>query len=102
MEVPTVERELLPVTFCSMATAGLIPTMESTSGLSKRPKNWRAYEDRLSTYLLWPSAKSVLKAKLLFPEPLNPVSTTSLFLGIETEMFFKLCTRAPLIMIWVL
>ena len=33
----------------------------------------------------------------LFPEPLTPVKTVSLFLGISTLMFFKLCSLAPLI-----
>jgi hypothetical protein len=32
-----------------------------------------------------------------FPEPETPVTTTSLFLGMETSMFFRLWTLAPLI-----
>jgi hypothetical protein len=39
----------------------------------------------------------VSKARLDFPDPDNPVSTTSLFLGIFTSKFFKLCKEAPLI-----
>src|SRR5690606_19147455 len=31
-----------------------------------------------------------------------PVMTTSLFFGIATSIFFRLCTRAPLMIIWVL
>ena len=31
-----------------------------------------------------------------FPEPDTPVSTTSLLCGMSTEMFFRLCTLAPL------
>jgi hypothetical protein len=41
----------------------------------------------------------VSKASEDFPEPLNPVITTSLLRGIESVMFFRLCSRAPLIMI---
>jgi hypothetical protein len=32
-----------------------------------------------------------------FPDPETPVTTINLFRGISTEMFFKLCTLAPLI-----
>ena len=35
-------RGLLVITFCSMAMAGLMPLMRSTSGFSRRPRNWRA------------------------------------------------------------
>ena len=31
-----------------------------------------------------------------FPEPDTPVTTTSLFRGMATETFCRLCTRAPL------
>src|SRR3954454_3159417 len=37
----------------------------------------------------------VSKARLDFPEPESPVTTMSLSRGISTEMFFRLCTRAP-------
>src|SRR5882762_385067 len=37
----------------------------------------------------------VSKASEDFPEPLSPVMTVKLFRGISTEMFFKLCWRAP-------
>ena len=30
-----------------------------------------------------------------FPEPLSPVITVSVFRGISTLMFFRLCWRAP-------
>ena len=33
----------------SMATAGAMFSMRSTSGLAMRPRNWRAYDERLST-----------------------------------------------------
>src|SRR6476620_3478887 len=37
----------------------------------------------------------VSKARLDFPEPESPVTTTSLSRGISTEMFFRLWTRTP-------
>src|ERR1019366_8520910 len=37
----------------------------------------------------------VSNARLLLPEPDRPVTTISLSRGISTEMFFRLCTRAP-------
>src|SRR5579864_5116814 len=37
----------------------------------------------------------VSKARLDLPEPDRPVTTTSLSRGISTEMFLRLCTRAP-------
>jgi hypothetical protein len=40
--VPTVERGLRLVVFCSMEMAGESPSMESTSGRSIWSRNWRA------------------------------------------------------------
>jgi hypothetical protein len=37
--VPTVERLVLVGFFCSIATAGAIPSIESTSGFSIRSRN---------------------------------------------------------------
>src|SRR5207248_11666769 len=37
----------------------------------------------------------VSKARLDFPEPDSPVMTTRLSRGISSEMFLRLCTRAP-------
>src|SRR5690606_19148466 len=91
------ERALVVFTFCSMATAGAIPLIYSTLGLSNLPKNCLAYEERLSTYLLCPSAYNVSKAKDDFPEPERPVTTTNLFLGMATSISFRLCSPAPLI-----
>ena len=66
-----------------------------------RPRNWRAYELRLSTYMRCPSAKSVSKASDDFPEPDKPVITTSLFRGMATLRFLRLLTRDLLItMYW--
>src|SRR5579863_103939 len=35
------------------------------------------------------------KARLDFPEPESPVTTLRVLRGISTEMFFRLCWRAP-------
>jgi hypothetical protein len=51
------------------------------------PKNCLAYEDRDSTYLLWPSAYRVLKAREDLPLPDTPVNTTSLFFGISRFIY---------------
>jgi hypothetical protein len=47
--VPTVERGLVLVVFCSIEMVGVSPRMRSYFGLSICPRNWRAYEERLST-----------------------------------------------------
>jgi len=90
-----VDLGFLEVVFWSIDIAGDRPSIFSTSGFSIIPKNCLAYEDKLSTYLLWPSAYNVSNAKDDFPEPERPVTTTNLFLGISIFMFFKLCTFAP-------
>jgi hypothetical protein len=41
----------------------------------------------------------VSKAREDLPDPDNPVITTSLFLGIFTSKFFRLCNAAPVIVI---
>ena len=73
--------------------------MLSTSGLFVCPKNCLAYADKLSTYLLCPSAYIVSKARDDLPEPESPVKTMSLSLGIVKFIFFKLFSLAPLITI---
>ena len=73
--------------------------MASTSGLFIICKNCLAYADKLSTYFLCPSEYIVSNAKVDFPEPLTPVITTSLFLGISKLIFFRLCSLAPFITI---
>jgi hypothetical protein len=40
--VPTVERGLREVVFCSIAIAGDSPLIESTSGFCISSRNWRA------------------------------------------------------------
>jgi hypothetical protein len=37
----------------------------------------------------------VSNASELFPDPLKPVITVNVFLGISTLIFFRLCWRAP-------
>ena len=54
--VATVDLGLRMLTFCSMAMAGGMPSMSSTSGLFILPRNCRAYDDRLSAKRRWPSA----------------------------------------------
>ena len=84
------------MTFCSMAMAGGTPSMESTSGLLILPRNWRAYEERLSAKRLCPSAKRVSKAREDLPEPELPVTTTNFPRGISTVRSLRLFTLAPL------
>lgn len=45
---------------------------------------------------LWPSAKMMSKAKEDLPEPDTPVRTVICWWGMETEIFFRLCSRAPM------
>src|SRR5262245_40342119 len=93
--VPTVDRGLRDVDFWSMETAGERPSMKSTSGLSICPRNCRAYADSDSTYLRWPSAKIVSKARLDLPEPESPVNTIIESRGRSSETSLRLCSRAP-------
>src|SRR3954470_7202540 len=88
-----------PALRCSIAIAGERPSMKSTSGFSRRSRNCLAYAERLSTYRRCPSAYKVSKASEDLPDPLNPVMTTSFSRGISTWRFFRLCWRAPLILI---
>src|SRR3989338_8810989 len=93
--VATVERGLLERLFWSIEIAGERPTISSTSGFCICLRNWRAYAERDSTYRRCPSAKIVSKASDDFPEPESPVITVSLFRGIDTLTFLRLCMRAP-------
>jgi hypothetical protein len=47
--VPTVERGLCEVAFCSIEIAGESPSIRSTSGFSISCRNCRAYADSDST-----------------------------------------------------
>ena len=71
------------------------PSIESTSGFCIWSKNWRAYAERLSMYLRWPSAKMVSNASELLPLPLTPVITTRQSRGMVTSTPLRLCSRAP-------
>src|SRR3989304_202621 len=82
-----------------MEIAGESPSILSTSGLSITPKNCRAYDERDSTYRRWPSAYRVSNANEDFPDPESPVMTTRRLRGNSTRTFFRLCARAPSIMI---
>src|SRR6202171_5859027 len=91
--VPTVDRGLREVVFCSIEIAGDSPSIESTSGFSICSRNWRAYAESDSTYRRCPSAKIVSKASEDLPEPDTPVTTTSRLRGMSQEMFWRLCWR---------
>src|SRR3989339_924404 len=97
--VATVERGLFERLFWSIEIAGESPTISSTSGFCIWRRNWRAYDESDSTYLLWPSAKIVSNAKEDFPEPEIPVKTIILLRGISTVIFLRLCVLAPLTII---
>ena len=60
-----------------------------------------AYAEKVSIYLLCASEYIVSNAKEFFPEPETPYITTNLFLGIFKEIFLRLLTFAPLILISV-
>ena len=49
----------------------------------------------LSKKRRWPSAKRMSKARVDLPEPLRPVTTTMPSRGMSTEIFLRLCSRAP-------
>ena len=68
--------------------------MLSTFGLSSRPRNRLAYDDKDSTYLRCPSAKIVSKTNVLLPDPEGPVTTTSLSRGISTSIDLRLFSSA--------
>src|SRR6185295_395664 len=93
--VATVERAFFTEFFCSMAMAGRMPSIWSTSGRSIRSRNCRTYVDIDSTNRRCPSAYSVLKASDDFPDPDGPVTTVSCRCGMSTETFLRLCVRAP-------
>lgn len=96
--MPTVDLGFLKNVFWSTDIEGERPSIESTSGLSRFPVNCLAYEDKDSIYLLCPSAKIVSKASDDLPDPLRPVITDILFLGISTSTFLRLFCLAPFIL----
>ena len=89
--MPIVDLGLLVVDFCAIAIAGQIPFILSTFGFCNFPRNWRAYDERLSIYLLCPSENKVSNAKDDLPLPETPEITMSCFFGMLIEIFLRLC-----------
>lgn len=88
--VPTVERGFkLAAGDWGIKTAGEAPVIRVTSGF-RIPCIPMA-----SRYSRWHSVKSTSMSRVDFPEPERPVKTTSLFLGMDRDMSFKLPSRAP-------
>src|SRR5262245_13655972 len=100
--VPTVERGLEPTVFWSIDTTGESPFTKSTSGFLSCPTKRFANVDIDASKRRCPSAYSVSNASDDLPEPLTPVTTTSLSRGISTSTFCRLFSRAPRIWIVVL
>src|SRR4051794_36321531 len=71
------------------------PMIVSTCGLL----NAQVTHPSDSRYCRWLSLCSVSNASVDLPDPDRPVNTTSWFLGMLNVIFFKLCSRAPLIVI---
>ena len=65
-----------------------------------RPDNILAYDESDSIYRLCPSAYMVSKASDDLPDPESPVNTRNLFLGNFRFIFFRLCSRAPWIVMY--
>src|SRR5512139_1582294 len=99
--VPTVERGFEPTVFWSIDTTGERPLTKSTSGFLSWPTKRFANVDIDARRRRCPSAYTVSNASDDLPEPLTPVTTTSLSRGISTSTFFKLFSRAPRISIVV-
>src|SRR5262245_9457791 len=99
--VPTVERGLEPTVFWSIDTTGESPFTKSTSGFLSWPMKRFANVDIDASSRRWPSAYTVSNASDDLPEPLTPVTTTSLSRGISTSTPFRLFSRAPRISIVV-
>src|SRR5262245_33147370 len=99
--VPTVERGFEPTVFWSIDTTGERPLTKSTSGFLSWPTNRFANVDIDASSRRCPSAYNVSNANDDFPDPLTPVTTTSLSRGISTSTFFRLFSRAPRISIVV-
>ena len=94
--VPTVDLGFFMTVFCSIEMTGERPFTKSTSGFLSWETNWRAKVESDSMKRRCPSAYTVSKAREDFPEPLTPVTTTSLSRGISRWTFRRLFSRAPL------
>ncbi len=93
--VPTVDRGLFEVVFCSMAITGESPSILSTSGFQDSLK--LPYIGRKSFHIAALSLRieGIKSQGEDLPLPESPVITTNFSLGIERLTFFKLCTLAP-------
>ena len=92
--VPTVERGLLwRMMFCCTATVRPIPDMASNLSSSAIPENM----PKDCRYCLRPSSNTMSNIRLDLPDPLTPVATISVFLGMDMSIPLRLCTRAPFI-----
>ena len=97
VRVPTVERGLLcRMMLCWTAMVGPMPEVLSNLFSSSMPV--RMPSER--RYCLRPSSKMISKTMLDLPEPLTPVATVRVFLGMVMSMFLRLWRCAPLIVIF--
>jgi hypothetical protein len=89
--VPTVERGLRLVRCWSTLTDGMSPEIESTGGFDSQGDT----KPSSSWYWRWPSLLRMSNPRVDLPDPDSPVRTMSWFLGSERLTFFRLCSRAP-------
>ena len=94
MTVPTVERGLWLVAFCSIEMAGRRPSIRSTSGFSISCRNCRAGGRQRFDVTALPFAYRVSNAARTYLEPDSPVITISLSRGRSRLMFLRLWVRA--------
>src|SRR4051794_40284026 len=95
--VPTVEREFPPIRFWSITMAADRFSMTSTLG---RPYlGIRLRTNAVYVSLSWRPASAAMVSKTSddLPEPDTPVKTVIFRLGMRTETFFRLFSRAPAI-----
>ena len=91
LSVPTVERGLWLPGWRYRLTVGGSPLIESTGGFASP----QVSKPSASIYWRCPSLKRISKPSVDLPEPDTPLSTTSWFFGMLRLMFFRLCSRAP-------
>jgi hypothetical protein len=94
--VPTVERGFAPIRSWSTRMAVVSPSSTSTSGRAIAGMNPWTKAEYVSLIILWDSAAMVWKTSELLPEPETPVKTVRRRLGMSTDTFFRLFSRAPL------
>src|SRR6185437_6202481 len=71
------------------------PLIASTGGF-ERPN---VTAPSVSRYRRWPSTRRISKPSVDLPDPESPVKTTNFSFGMLSETFFRLCSRALLIVI---